>query len=248
MDWSTTNPSISLVRDDSHSKNWLVDYADSNGVKRAGQNEGEKDRASSKEMQGAVATHTRGAAVINDVNPETIDGIAGRGEPEPSKSAQKPTDSSAATKSPGLTDLTPEEKKQVEELKKQDASVRRHEQAHVMAGGRYIKSRAQFQYELGPDGKLYAVSGEVQIDTSEVPDDPGATIQKAQTVRRAALAPSDPSAQDRRVASEANRMEFEARMELAQQRAEELRPAENSSRETQTSQVSSQPSLLDLFV
>jgi hypothetical protein len=171
-----------------------------------------------------------------------------RSEPDTMPSDPRVSDSNSAKKNPGSTDLTPEEKEQVRELKEQDAKVRRHEQAHVMAGGRYIKSRAQFQFELGPDGKLYAVSGEVQIDTSKVPDDPEATIQKAQTVRRAALAPSDPSSQDRSVASEANRMEFEARMEITQQRVEELQPTDESSEEEQTNQSPPELNLLDLFV
>ncbi|MBA7596637.1 hypothetical protein ES703_03621 [subsurface metagenome] len=118
-------------------------------------------------------------------------------------------------------ELTPEEKARVEELRAADAAVRAHEMAHIMAGGQYIIRRANFSFVIGPDGKLYAVGGEVQIDTSPVPDDPEATIQKAQAVRRAALAPSNPSPADLRVAAEATRMEFEARMELARQRAEE---------------------------
>ena len=148
----------------------------------------------------------------------------------------------------GSMELTPEEKQQVEELKARDAEVRRHEQAHVMAGGRYIRSRAQFDYVLGPDGKLYAVGGEVQIDTSEVPDDPEATIQKAQTIRRAALAPSDPSQQDRRVAAQASQMEMEARMELARERAEEAQEQEeeyNQSGQVATPQT--EPILINLF-
>lgn len=248
MDWSITTHSTSHAPEYSSSKNWLVDYSGSHNVKRAVQNQDETDKGTSRGMGETVPASTRGAPVINNVAHVDINGIAERGKPDPTRSAQKVTDSSSATKNPASTELTPEEKKQVEELKKQDASVRRHEQAHVMAGGRYIKSRAQFQYELGPDGKLYAVSGEVQIDTSEVPDDPEATIQKAQTVRRAALAPTDPSPQDRRVASEANRMEFEARMELTQQRAEELRPTEKSNQESQTDQSPKQPNLLDLFI
>ena len=55
----------------------------------------------------------------------------------------------------------------------------------------------------GPDGHLYAVSGEVQIDTTPIPDNPAATIAKMEIVISAALAPLEPSAQDSRVAAEA---------------------------------------------
>ncbi len=59
------------------------------------------------------------------------------------------------------------------------------------------------------------------IDTSEVPDDPAATIRKMQVIRRAALAPSEPSEADRRIAAEAQQRETKARMDLQAQQAEE---------------------------
>lgn len=120
-------------------------------------------------------------------------------------------------------ELTPEEQKKVTELKKRDAEVRRHEQAHKAAAGQFATSGPKFEFETGPDGRQYAVGGEVSIDTSAVPNDPEATIRKAQAIKRAALAPKDPSSQDRRVASEASRMEAKARQELAKQNQEETR-------------------------
>ncbi|MCH7496345.1 MAG: hypothetical protein IH971_00635 [Candidatus Marinimicrobia bacterium] len=148
----------------------------------------------------------------------------------------------------GKLELSPEENARVEELKRRDTAVRRHEQAHVAAAGRYARGGANFQYVLGPDGKLYAVGGEVQIDTSEVPDDPQATIQKAQTVRRAALAPSNPSSQDQRVAAAATQMEFNARMELAQERAEKSGPdAEENEQNDQAPAPRAEPAVIDLF-
>ena len=74
--------------------------------------------------------------------------------------------------------ISSEEKKQVEQLKKRDAEVRRHEQAHKAAAGQFASGGPSYDYQTGPDGKQYAVGGEVQIDTSEVPDDPQATIKK----------------------------------------------------------------------
>jgi hypothetical protein len=142
-------------------------------------------------------------------------------EPGTITAAKRPGPSGALEGGPGSLELTPDEKARVAELRAADAAVRTHEMAHIMAGGQYILRRANFSFVIGPDGKLYAVGGEVQIDTSEVPDDPEATIRKAQAVRRAALAPGNPSPADLRVAAAATRMEFEARMELARQRAEE---------------------------
>lgn len=121
----------------------------------------------------------------------------------------------------GVSELTEEEKKMVEELRQRDAEVRRHEQAHKAAAGPYAKGSPTYEYIKGPDGKQYAVGGETQIDSSEVPNNPSATIHKAQTIRRAALAPKDPSIQDRRVATEASQMEARARHELSKQNREE---------------------------
>jgi hypothetical protein len=118
-------------------------------------------------------------------------------------------------------ELTPEEKKTVEELKKRDAEVKRHEQAHQAAAGKYARGAPKYEYETGPDGKQYAVDGEVEIDVSEIPGDPKATILKAIQIKRAALAPKDPSPQDRQVAAEAGQMEAKARRELAKQKQEE---------------------------
>jgi len=119
----------------------------------------------------------------------------------------------------GVTSLTDEEKREVEELKTRDAEVRAHEQAHVAAGGAFVQGGASFSYETGPDGKRYAVSGEVQIDTAEVKGDPRATIRKMNQVRKAALAPANPSAQDRSVAATASRKLVNAQRELAQEQS-----------------------------
>ncbi len=109
---------------------------------------------------------------------------------------------------------------EVEQLKRRDAEVKAHEQAHISAAGNLVQGGASFDYETGPDGKRYAVGGEVSIDTSTVAGDPQATLMKAQKIRRAASAPADPSAQDRSVAAEASRIEAQARSEITQQARE----------------------------
>jgi hypothetical protein len=97
----------------------------------------------------------------------------------------------------------------VERLRTDDARVRAHERAHQATGG-VAAGAARFQYAVGPDGKLYAVAGEVpiRIETGPTPD---ATIAHAARVRAAALAPADPSAQDLAVAAEAVSVELAAR-------------------------------------
>ncbi len=117
-------------------------------------------------------------------------------------------------------ELSPEEKQALDDLKARDREVRAHEQAHLAAAGPYAKGPPSFEFQTGPDGQSYAVGGEVQIDTSPVPGNPQATVVKAQTIKRAATAPANPSAQDRQVASQAAQMEAEARQEIKEERAE----------------------------
>lgn len=114
--------------------------------------------------------------------------------------------------------ITPEEEKEIEELEERDAEVKRHEQAHFQAGGKYA-SAPKYEYQTGPDGKRYAVGGSVDIDISDVPGDPQATLEKARIIKRAALAPEDPSVQDRKVAREADQMAARAQREISEGRS-----------------------------
>ncbi len=125
------------------------------------------------------------------------------------------------TGGPGTEELTEEEQQKVQELKSRDREVRQHEQAHMAAAGGYARGGPSYEYTTGPDNRRYATGGEVSIDTSKVADDPAATIRKAQIIYRAAMAPAEPSSQDRSVASEAKQMESEARRELAESRRSE---------------------------
>lgn len=119
-----------------------------------------------------------------------------------------------------VAQLSSEEKQVVDELRRRDAEVRRHEAAHVAAGGAYIKGGPTYQYTRGPDGKQYAISGEVSIDVSKE-STPQATLRKASVVRRAALAPANPSGPDRQVAAQASQLETQARQEIAEERRAE---------------------------
>ncbi|MBB1282156.1 putative metalloprotease CJM1_0395 family protein [Pseudoalteromonas sp. Hal273] len=113
-----------------------------------------------------------------------------------------------------------QEQQQITELKARDTEVRIHEQAHASVGGQYAGSPS-YEYQRGPDGTNYAVGGEVQIDVSEIPGDPQATIDKMQTVRAAALAPAEPSGADRSIAADATQKLAAAQAELAQPEKED---------------------------
>jgi hypothetical protein len=146
-----------------------------------------------------------------DVDTEEVDEAD-----ETDEAADKPEVGGAGSGKAGVAELAPDEQAVVNELRAIDREVRAHEQAHISAGGAYIRGAASFQYQRGPDNKSYAVGGEVGIDTAPERDDPRATITKMQAVRAAALAPADPSAQDRAVASAAAGNEGLARAELAE--------------------------------
>jgi len=121
---------------------------------------------------------------------------------------------------PGPKVLTPEQQRQVAELQQIDRTVRAHEQAHLSAGRGVITSAANFSYTYGPDGRQYAVGGEVGIDTS-AERKPEANIDKGVRIQAAALAPKDPSPQDYRVASIGGQLEAQGRSDLALQQAEQ---------------------------
>lgn len=124
-------------------------------------------------------------------------------------------DSSAVAQTMTGETLSDAEKEQVEKLKARDAEVRAHEAAHKAAAGQYAGA-VSYTYQTGPDGKRYAVGGEVDVDTSPIPGDPEATIAKMQQISAAASAPAEPSSADRQVAAQATQAMNEARAELSQ--------------------------------
>jgi hypothetical protein len=129
----------------------------------------------------------------------------------------------------GEAKLTIAEQRQVAELQQIDRNVRAHEQAHISAGRGVVTSAANFSYTYGPDGRRYAVGGEVGVDTS-AEKKPEANIDKGMRIQAAALAPKDPSSQDYQIASVGKRLEAQGRSDLAQQNIEEQAAAANPER------------------
>lgn len=145
------------------------------------------------------------------------DNSTSRSTDEPAKDDEKPSQPGATNT--GGEPLTKEQQSQVRELKRRDAEVKAHEQAHAAVGGAYA-SAPKYTYTKGPDGKKYAIGGEVQIDTSPERT-PDATIRKMDVVIAAALAPAEPSSQDRAVARQAQQQRQEAQNERAEHQAAE---------------------------
>lgn len=140
---------------------------------------------------------------IQEETPSSGSNDGSKTDSAPSETDTGQTDSTATGTANQSADLTQSEEQLIAQLEKRDAAVRQHELAHKTAGGTYAGS-ASYSYQTGPDGKRYAIGGEVSIDASSVPGNPEATIRKLETVRQAALAPSDPSAQDLSVAARAS--------------------------------------------
>jgi len=144
---------------------------------------------------------------------------------------------------------------EVQALSKRDQEVRTHERTHAAIGGQHA-SAPSFSYERGPDGQLYAVEGEVRIDTSAVSGDPKATLEKAEVIIRAALSVAEPSTQDRQVASDARMMAAEARAEMlkgdesleeAQEPTEEeIKAEEEKAAEAEREAAREKPSLAEV--
>lgn len=160
-----------------------------------------------------------------ELNPQAAQAQSQQGEAEAEGEEQGEAEATEKPKSDG-TELTESEKEQVTKLKARDLEVRTHEQAHLSVAGSLANGGPSYSYQTGPDGRRYAVGGEVSIDNSAVSGDPQATIQKMTRVKAAALAPAEPSSQDRKVASDAERKKAQAQQELSQQALEQAPQAE----------------------
>lgn len=105
-------------------------------------------------------------------------------------------------------------KLEVSQLKAIEREVKAHEQAHQSVGGAYAGG-ISYDYQEGPDGQRYITGGEVPIHTPEGKTSED-TIRIMEQVRRAALAPANPSPQDMKVAASATQKLMEAQTEQSQ--------------------------------
>lgn len=105
-------------------------------------------------------------------------------------------------------------------MKRLDSEVKTHEQAHKSAAMGLTTSAPKYETEKGPDGKEYVVAGEVSISFKET-DDNKQNLEKAKTLKRAALAPSKPSSQDRAVAQKADTLIRKFEQKIIEEEKEE---------------------------
>lgn len=161
----------------------------------------------------------------NDVENNADNSVSSGDKTANAENNTQNNDKNAGQKNIG--ELSLEEQRIVTELQAADTNVRAHEAAHMAAGGG-LTSPASYTYERGPDNKMYAVAGEVGISTGEG-NTPQESLNKAQTIRRAALAPADPSPQDLKVAAQAASMEMSARAEILQEKMAQNSQSPNNS-------------------
>ncbi|MBA3025933.1 MAG: hypothetical protein FP820_05920 [Sulfurimonas sp.] len=127
-------------------------------------------------------------------------------------------------KANGPEKLSEDEQRMVNNLASRDSEVRAHEAAHQAAGGG-MTGAASFTYQQGPDGKMYAIGGEVSISMKSG-STPEETIANARQIAAAAMAAGNPSPQDFAVASSARVMEMKAQQQLARKEQEAVQGKE----------------------
>jgi hypothetical protein len=147
-------------------------------------------------------------------------GEPGPGEEMPPDEALPGKDAQATDMS-GSEELSEEDRRIVESLQRRDRAVRSHEAAHMAAAGAYAAGGPSYTTEQGPDGRSYAIGGEVPIDMS-AERTPEATLRKAQTIAAAAMAPADPSGADKAIAAAASQMAENAQAAISERATAEL--------------------------
>ena len=135
------------------------------------------------------------------------------------KEELKELENKSSTKSSASKELSEGEEQLLKDLSARDAEVRAHEAAHQSAGGG-MTGAASFSYQQGPDGKMYAIGGEVSISMKSG-STPEETIANARQIATAAMAAGNPSSQDFAVASSARIMEMKAQQQVSREQQEE---------------------------
>jgi len=155
---------------------------------------------------------------INSSSPYTINSSYSTklNEKELKEDEEKKASESSKT---NPNELSSDEQRLVLDLQSRDAEVKAHEAAHQSGGA--STGAATYTYQQGPDGKMYAIGGEVSV-SFQTGSTPQETIANAQAVIASATAPSDPSGQDMAVASSAMVMMMKAKQQISQEAQEKI--------------------------
>lgn len=190
----------------------------------------DKNKQDDTPMQSSSPDDIEDQAIISD-KAMTLLANDKSSDTENASNRDKTQDSDKTTPQNGLIntkkELTPEQKQEVEKLKARDTEVRAHEQAHIAAAAGLATSAPVYTFQKGPDGKNYAIGGEVNVSFTEG-SDPKENIAHAEAMAAAALAPADPSSQDLAVASNAEKIITEEKQKLAEQQSKKAETSDNS--------------------
>lgn len=137
---------------------------------------------------------------------------------------QEEKKSEQAKKSNNPDELSEDEKRLVKDLATRDSEVKAHEAAHQAAGGG-MTGAVSYTYQQGPDGKMYAIGGEVSISmpTGSTPEE---TIKNARQIAASAMAAGNPSPQDFAVASSARMIQMQAQQQKTKEMQAEQEEAQ----------------------
>lgn len=128
-------------------------------------------------------------------------GASSQGKPND----QSPNEEKEEPPSRNPNELDEGDKDLIERLKQRDLEVKMHEQSHVALAGEYARGAPSYTYQMGPDGKMYAVGGSLAVDTGKEAD-PAKNAAKAHILRTAAMGVDDPSTADATVAMQASNL------------------------------------------
>ncbi|MCL2025715.1 MAG: hypothetical protein FWG92_02790 [Leptospirales bacterium] len=112
-----------------------------------------------------------------------------------------------------VADPNSEKQRIIDELKIRDKEVKAHEMSHGTDPNLIKIGSPQFDYTIGPDGKAYATGGKVILSTGR-PSSSEDALAKAESLKRAAMSPGDPSPQDFQALNAATAMASEAQNNL----------------------------------
>ncbi|MBD3166758.1 hypothetical protein GF324_09180 [bacterium] len=130
-----------------------------------------------------------------------------------------------AAVSTGLNEAAEEER--TRDLEERDEKVRRRAEAQKAAAGSLAGGSPVYQYEIGPDGRQYAVSGHVNIKVREGRT-PEERLKNAEKAERAATAGGEITPKSAQIAAEARREARRAREEIEEQKREDGNESEQA--------------------
>ncbi|MFD2167294.1 putative metalloprotease CJM1_0395 family protein [Thalassotalea euphylliae] len=217
---TVVNPSTDNLRRDNVQREVITQPAATNpsAAEKGVAGERERARTPNQNVEEGIdfaALQEQAEQENNTVNERQSRGQGDEANSSEDQQAQSEDDGSDEAQKAREEQIAANDRAEVKELRARDIEVRAHELAHASVGGPYTGSPV-YEYETGPDGNRYAVGGSVSVDLS-LEGSPEETISKMRQVYRAALAPAEPSPQDRKVAASAKNAIADAQAQLARQ-------------------------------